>query len=89
MTPVQKVVWTKNAKPREQLLMLRLMDVYGTRCEVTMDEMAVGAGMGKPTLIKTLRGLKELGWIQTERVYKENGYKRFKSLSAIAYVFTV
>jgi hypothetical protein len=89
MTPIQKVVWTKNAKPREQLLMLRLMDVYGSRCEVTMDEMAVGTGMGKPTLIKTLRGLKELGWITTERVYKENGYKRLKSLSAIAYVFTV
>jgi len=89
MTPVQKVVWTKNAKPREQLLMLRLMDVYGTRCEITMDEMAEGTGMGKPTLIKTLRGLKELGWIQTERVYKENGFKRLKSLAAISYVFTV
>ena len=89
MTPVQKIVWTQNASPREQMVMLRLMDVYGTRCEVTVDEMSVAISVNKPTLCKTIRGLKDLGWIKSERVYKESGNKRLKSLTGNLYTFTV
>jgi DNA-binding MarR family transcriptional regulator len=89
MTPIQKVVWTKNASPREQLVMLRLMDVYGTRCEVTVDEMSAAISINKPTLVKTLRGLKELGWVKSERVYKDRGDKRLKALTGNLYHFTV
>lgn len=89
MTPIQKVIWTKNASPREQLVMLRLMDVFGTRCEVTVDEMSAAISINKPVLVKTLRGLKELGWVKSERIYKESGHKRLKTLTGNLYTFTV
>lgn len=72
MTPMQCVIWTKNAKPMEQLLMMRIIDAYGVEefC-VTLDEFAAVVGLKKGVLIRALRGVKELEWLDSKRDYKK------------------
>ena len=72
MTPMQSIIWTQNAKPMEQLLMLRILDVYGSDefC-VTLDEFTAVIGFKKGVLIRALRGVKELEWLGSKRDYKK------------------
>jgi len=71
---IQVVVWTVNAKLREQLLMLRILDIYGSKeFDATFDEIAEKTLMKRSVVIKAMTGLKDLGWIESERNYKENG----------------
>ena len=76
MTPQQKVIWTVNASPREQMLMLRLYDVYGKNAEfyATLEDIAKVTHVSYPLVVRCMKGLKELGWIESQRVYhKEKG----------------
>lgn len=71
---IQTVIWTSNARMREQLLMLRILDHYGPNSFVaTLDEIAEATLMNRAVVIRALKGLKELQWVDSERIYKNNG----------------
>jgi len=74
LTPIQKVIWTVNAKPREQVFMLRLIDAYGlSTFTATIDEIAKLTGTPRGTTVRCLTGLRDLGWVNSERMYKKTG----------------
>jgi len=71
---IRTVIWTVNAKPREQVLMLRVMDAFGTgEFTATYEELAEAAHMNRSTVIRAVKGLKDLGWMDSERLYRGNG----------------
>ena len=76
MTPQQKVIWTVNASAREQLLMLRLLDVYGKNQEfyATLEDISKATNFSYPLVVRCMKGLKELGWLENQRIYhKQDG----------------
>ena len=76
MTPQEKVIWTENAKPREQIVMLRILDSFGKKFSATHEEIAEKIGISRYLLSALIPGLKELGWIENKRIYnkgKERG----------------
>ena len=89
LTPQQMVIWTANAKPREQIFMLRLMDVYGTkRFTATIQEIAQITDMSIGTTIRCLTGVRDLGWLDSARVYKKTG-KNLPSVTNCEYIVTI
>ena len=71
---IQTVIWTSNARMREQILMLRILDHYGPKEFVaTLEDIAEATAMNRAVVIRGLKGLKELQWIDSERIYKNNG----------------
>lgn len=85
------VIWTDSASPREQLLMLRIISAYkngnGT-FNATYSDIAQETGMHRSVVIKTMRGLKELGWIESEWNYEKNG-KNLPTIRDCKYTITV
>jgi hypothetical protein len=74
LTPIQTVIWTNNAKHREQIFLLRLLDVYGLESfAATLEEIATHTGFHRDTVVRCLKGLKDLGYIQSDRMYEKNG----------------
>lgn len=69
MTPQEKIIWTENAKPREQIIMLRIIGVFGKKFSATHQEIAEKIGVNQTLLASIIPGLKELGWLENERVY--------------------
>lgn len=54
--------------------MLRLLDIFGkTKFEATLDELSEKLGMKYGQTVKMMTGLRELGWIETERIYEKSG----------------
>jgi transcription initiation factor IIE alpha subunit len=69
-TIVQSVIWTEDASPRDQLVFLRLLDVYGfDEFDVTHQEICDAIKVSPALLAKTLVRLKKLGWIEWVRRY--------------------
>jgi hypothetical protein len=69
MTPQEKVIWTENAKPREQIVMLRILDCFDKKFSATHEEIASKVGVTPFLFASLVPGLKELGWIESKRVY--------------------
>lgn len=70
----QTVIWTVNAKTREQILMLRILETYGSEEFVaTLGDIADAAHMKRSVVAKTMKGLKDLNWLQSVRNYEDNG----------------
>lgn len=70
----QMVIWTVNAKLREQVLMLRILEVYGTgEFMATLQDIADATHMKRSVIAKTIKGLKDLNWLESERNYEDNG----------------
>lgn len=89
MDKTQTILWTKGAKPREQILMLRLLDIYGpVGFEGTLEEISQMMLMPRSLVIRMLRGLKDLGWIESERQY-EYSEKRLPLVTGCKYKFTI
>ena len=83
------VIWTANAKPREQVFMLRLLDAYGTkRFTATLDEISQLTNTSRGTAIRSLTGLRELGWLDSARQYKKNG-KNLPQVTSCEYIVTI
>ena len=72
-TPTQKILWTSNASTREQVLMLKLLDLYGGN-DITgnLHDIARLLGVKRSLLITILKGLRDLGWLETEKAYEKN-----------------
>ena len=86
---IQTVIWTSNARMREQILMLRILDHYGPKgFTATLDDIANAIGMNRAIVIRGLKGLKELHWINNERIYKNSG-KNLPTLQSCKYVITI
>lgn len=86
---MQIVIWTEEAKLREQIIMLRILTNYGTEpFSATYQEMARDIGMNRSVIIKSMRGLKELGWLESEWVYEKNG-KNMPSIKNCRYTVTI
>lgn len=50
--------------------MLKLLDLYGQETfEATLEEIASLLKVKRSLFIKILKGLKELGWVESDRVY--------------------
>jgi Mn-dependent DtxR family transcriptional regulator len=89
MNTLQKILWTTTAKPREQVLMLRLMDIYGTEgFEATLEDIAKLMYMKRSLVIRMLKGLKELGWVESERQY-EYTEQKLPHVKGCKYRFTI
>jgi hypothetical protein len=74
LTPQQLVIWTVNAKLREQILMLRILEVYGTgEFTATLHAIADATHMKRSVVAKAIKGLKDLNWLDSERNYEDNG----------------
>lgn len=70
----QIVIWTAEAKVREQIIMLRILSIYGSEpFTATYQELAREIGFKRSMIIASMRGIKELGWIESEWVYEKNG----------------
>jgi hypothetical protein len=86
---IQTVIWTSNARMREQILMLRILDIYGPKEFVaTLGEIAEAIAMNKAVVIRGLKGLKELQWIDSERIYKNNG-SNLPVVQSCKYIITI
>lgn len=89
MNTLQKILWTTTAKPREQVLMLRILDIYGPEgFEGTLEDIAKMMSMKRSLVIRMLRGLKELGWIESERQY-EFTEKKLPHVTGCKYKITI
>lgn len=89
LTPQQMVIWTANARPREQLFMLRLMDTYGTKkFTATIDEISKLTNTSTGTTIRSLNGLRDLGWLDSQRMYKKSG-RNLPVVSSCEYIVTI
>jgi predicted transcriptional regulator len=89
LTPQQMVIWTANAKPREQVFMLRLMDAYGTKnFTATIDEISKLTNTSTGTTIRSLNGLRDLGWLDSQRMYKKSG-RNLPVVSNCEYIVTI
>lgn len=91
MTPQQKVIWTVNVSLREQLLMLRILDVYGKNESfyATLDDVAKAVNMNRWMVARTMKGLKEIGWLESQRVYVKRGDKNMPSVKNCYYKFLI
>lgn len=75
MTPQEKILWTENATYREKVIMLQILDLFGKKFSATQEEIANKLGVNVYNVINCMKGLKELGWIEVEKVYAR-GNKR-------------
>ena len=83
------VIWTANAKPREQIFMLRLLDAYGAKkFTATLDEISKITNTSRGTTIRSLVGLRELGWLDSARMYKKFG-KNLPQVTSCEYIVTI
>lgn len=83
------VVWTENAKLREQIVMLRIMSVYGTEeFDATYTDIAREIAMKRSVVIQAMKGLKELGWIESVWNYEKNG-KNLPTVKNCKYTITI
>jgi hypothetical protein len=86
---IQVVIWTTNARMREQLLILRILDHYGPKSFVaTLDEIAEATLTNRAVVIRAMKGLKELQWIDSERIYKNNG-TNLPVVQSCKYIITI
>ena len=71
MTPeIQKILWTREATTPEQIMMLKMLDIFGdNEIKGTLTEIAGYLDIKRSYLITQLQGLRDLGWIETERAY--------------------
>jgi len=89
MEMIQTVIWTSNARMREQIMMLRILDHYGPKHFVaTLDEIAEATFTNRAVVIRALKGLKELQWIDSERIYKSNG-SNLPVVQSCKYIITI
>lgn len=67
---IQKVLWTREASPPEQILMIKMLDIFGEK-EVagTLTDLAMYLDVKRSYLVTHMKGLKDLGWIETDRQY--------------------
>jgi hypothetical protein len=83
------VIWTVNAKPREQILMLRILETYRRKqFTATIEEIASLSHMSIGTTVRTLNGLRDLGWLDSSRMYKKSG-RNLPVVSNCEYVITI
>ena len=85
------VIWTDSASTREQVLMLRIIGAFrnpSMSFNATYTKIAEETGMTRSVVIKTMRGLKELGWLESEWNYEKNG-KNLPTIKDCKYTFTV
>jgi hypothetical protein len=69
--------------------MLRLLDVYGRRpFEDTLGNISDNVGLTQGLTIKTLRRLRQLGWIDWERVYGD-GVNNLRFVTGCKYTITL
>jgi hypothetical protein len=89
LTPQQMVIWTVNAKPREQILMLRILETYRRKqFTATINEIAELSHMSIGSTVRTLNGLRDLGWLDSSRMYKKTG-RNLPVVSNCEYVITI
>ena len=91
MTPQQKVIWTINASPREQLLMLRILDVYGKNKEfyATLQDIAKATNFSYHLIVRCMKGLKELGWLESSRIYHKEKDRNLHVVKNCLYRFLI
>lgn len=83
------VIWTAETKLREQMLMLRILSFYGVEpFTATYNDLAENLGMNRSVVIVAMRGLKELGWIESEWVYEKNG-RNLSTIKHCKYTITI
>jgi Mn-dependent DtxR family transcriptional regulator len=77
-TVIQSVIWAEEASTRDQIVFLRLVDVYGfDKFTATLDEMSEAIKVGPALLAKTMSRLRSIGWVDSKRLYgvRDNGMK--------------
>jgi MarR-like DNA-binding transcriptional regulator SgrR of sgrS sRNA len=86
---IPAIVWSEEASPRDQVFMLRLLDVYGRKSfEDTLANISENVGHSHGLTMKTLRRLRELGWIEWERVYGD-GVNNLQFVTGCKYTITL
>ena len=89
LTPHQMVIWTANAKPREQIFMLRLLEAYGPeKFTATIDEISRMTNTSIGTTVRSLNGVRDLGWLDSVRMYKKTG-RNLPAVTNCEYIITI
>jgi DNA-binding IclR family transcriptional regulator len=90
MEKLQEIIlWTKTAKPCEQVFMLKLIAKFGdSEFKTTFREITLATGVSEHNLSKLLPRLKRLGWLKWTRTYGE-GMKNLKYVTGCLYEVTV
>ena len=86
---IPTIVWSEEASPRDQVFMLRLLDVYGRKpFEDTLANISHNVGLTQSLTIKTLGRLRQLKWIDWERVYGD-GVNNLRFVTGCKYTITL
>lgn len=88
-TFIQTAIWDERAKPRDVIIILRLMDFFGLKpFSVQINELAEMIGVGDAVLTRSLVRLKKIGWIKWDRIYEGN-HGSLPLVSGCRYVITL
>ena len=85
----ETILWTKTAKPCEQIFMLKLIHKFGEgEFKTTFQEITDATGVSMHNLSKLLPRLRKLGWLKWTRTYGA-GIKNLKYVTGCLYQVTI
>jgi DNA-binding IclR family transcriptional regulator len=90
MNVIQTVVWERTVQPRDQILILRLLDRYGPNAfEADIMELADIMSLPKSSIYECIKRLKAVKWLEVEPVYLDGTYRALKKRSKTRYRVTL
>ena len=86
MNTIQEIIWARAITPRDQILILRLLDTYGLEPFLS-DVETLGEMMSLPksSIYECIKRLKSVDWLETEAGYVNGTYRRLKKRTKTLY----
>ena len=86
MNIIQEIIWSRVITPRDQILLLRLLDSYGLDpFESDVESMGEMMSLPKSSIYECLKRLKTAELLDTEPVYIEGSYRSLKKRTKTKY----
>jgi len=86
MNLIQTIVWARAITPRDQILILRMLDTHGTQpFDADINDLAEMMSLPKSSIYECIKRLKSIDWLETEPVYLDGTYRSLKKRSKTRY----
>ena len=86
MNLIQTIVWARAITPRDQILILRMLDTHGTQpFDADINNLAEMMSLPKSSIYECIKRLKSIDWLETEPVYLDGTYRSLKKRSKTRY----
>jgi DNA-binding IclR family transcriptional regulator len=86
MNLIQEIIWARAITPRDQILLLRLLDTHGLEpFDASVEELAEMMSVPKSSIYECVKRLKNIDWLETTPVYLDGTYRRLKKRAKTQY----